>query len=64
MAENDFRFSQKQSIRFERNFLQSREMAVFRLILAIFGLNLAIFLKFQSYNFDAFEYAGAPLGVE
>ena len=32
--------------------------------LAIFGLILAMFLTFQSYNFDAFEHAGAPLGVE
>ena len=39
-------------------------MAVFRRILAIFGLILAMFLTFQSYNFDAFAHAGAPLGVE
>ena len=31
---------------------------------AIFGLILAMFLTFQSYDFDAFEHAGAPLGVE
>ena len=32
--------------------------------LAIFGMILAMFLTFQSYDFDAFEHAGAPLGVE
>ena len=32
--------------------------------LAIFGSILAMFLTFQSYDFDAFEHAGAPLGVE
>ena len=32
--------------------------------LAVFGLFLAMFLTFQSYDFDAFEHAGAPLGVE
>ena len=32
--------------------------------LAIFGLFLVMFLTFQSYDFDAFEHAGAPLGVE
>ena len=26
--------------------------------------NLAIFLTSQSYDFDAFAHAGAPLGVE
>ena len=30
----------------------------------LFGIILAMFLKFQSYDFDAFEYTGAPLGVE
>ena len=45
-------------------FEKSRKMAVFGLISAIFGLNLAMFLTFQSYDFDAFEHAGAPLGVE
>ena len=39
-------------------------MAVFGQILAIFGLPLAMFLTFQSHNFDAFEHAGAPLGVK
>ena len=29
-----------------------------------FGLILAMFLTFQSYDFDAFEHTGAPLGVE
>ena len=33
------------------------------LFLAIFGLIFAMFLTFQSYDFDAFEHAGAPLGV-
>ena len=32
--------------------------------LAIFGLILAVFFTFQSYDLDAFEHAGAPLGVE
>ena len=32
--------------------------------LAIFGLNLAMFLTSQPYDFDAFAHAGAPLGVE
>ena len=32
--------------------------------LAVFGLILAMFLTFQSYDFDAFEHTGAPLGVE
>ena len=32
--------------------------------LAIFMLILAMFLTFQSYDFDAFAHAGAPLGVE
>ena len=41
-----------------------RKVAVFGLFLAIFGLILAMFLTFQSYDFDAFEHAGAPLGVE
>ena len=39
-------------------------MAVFGLFLTIFGLILAMFLTFQSYDFDVFEHAGAPLGVE
>ena len=45
-------------------FEKSRKMAVLGLFLAIFGLILAMFLTFQSYEFDAFEHAGAPLGVE
>ena len=32
--------------------------------LAIFGLNLAMFLTSQSYQFDAFAHAGTPLDVE
>ena len=32
--------------------------------LAIFGLILVVFLTSQSYEFDAFAHAGAPLGVE
>ena len=32
--------------------------------LTIFGLILAMFLTFQSYDLDAFAHAGAPLGVE
>ena len=32
--------------------------------LVIIGLILAMFLTFESYDFDAFEYTGAPLGVE
>ena len=32
--------------------------------MADFGLILAMFLTFQSYDFDAFAHAGAPLGVE
>ena len=43
---------------------KSRKMAVFGLILAIFGLILAMFPTFQSCDFDAFEHAGALLGVE
>ena len=43
---------------------KSRKMAVFGLIMIIFGLILAMFLTFQSYDFDAFEHTGAPLGVE
>ena len=43
---------------------KSRKMAVNGLFLAIFGLSLAMFLTFQSYDFDAFEHAGAPLGVK
>ena len=39
-------------------------LAIFGLILAFFGLIFAIFLTFQSYTFDAFEHAGASLGVE
>ena len=30
--------------------------------MAVFGLILAMFLTFQSYAFDAFEHAWAPLG--
>ena len=40
---------------------KSRKFFVF---LAIFGLILAMFLTSESYNFDAFAHAGAPLGVE
>ena len=40
------------------------KMAVFALILAIFGLISAMFLTLQSYNFDAFEHARAPLAVD
>ena len=40
------------------------ENGCFGLILAIFGLILAMFLTFQSYDFDAFEHAGALLSVE
>ena len=43
---------------------KSRKMAVFGLILAIFGLILTMFFTFQSYDFDAFEHAGAPLSVD
>ena len=43
---------------------KSRKMAIFGRILAIFGLILTMFLTFQSYDFDAFAHAGAPLGVE
>ena len=43
---------------------KSRKMTVFGLILAIFVLISAVFLTFQSYDFDAFEHAGAPLGVK
>ena len=43
---------------------KSPKMDVLGLILVIFGLILAMFLAFQSYDFDAFEHAGAPLGVE
>ena len=32
--------------------------------MAVFGLFLAMFLTFQSYDFDAFKHAGAPLSVE
>ena len=32
--------------------------------LATLGLILAMFLTFQSYDFDAFSHAGAFLGVE
>ena len=39
---------------------QSRKMAVFGLTLTIFGLILAMFLTFQSCDFDAFEHAGTP----
>ena len=43
---------------------KSGKMAVFGPFLAVFGLILAMFLTFQSYDFDAFEHAGAPLGAE
>ena len=43
---------------------KSRKMAVFGLSLAYFGLILAMFLTFQSYDFDAFAHAGAPLVAE
>ena len=39
---------------------KSQKMAV----LAIFGLILAMFLTFQSYDVDAFVHTGAPLGVK
>ena len=32
--------------------------------MAVFGLTLAMFLTFQSNDFDAFEHAGAHLDVE
>ena len=32
--------------------------------IAVFGLFLAMYLTFQSYNCDAFDHAGAPLSVE
>ena len=32
--------------------------------MAVFGLISAMFLTCQTYDFDAFEHAGAPLGVE
>ena len=32
--------------------------------LAVFGVILAMFLTSQSYDFDDFAHAGAPLGVE
>ena len=34
------------------------------LFLATFGLILAMFLTSQSYDFDAFAHAGAPLGED
>ena len=43
---------------------KSRKLAVFGRNSAIFGLTLATFLTFQSYNFVVFAHAGAPLGVE
>ena len=39
-------------------------MAVFERIWAIFGLIFAMFLTFQSYEFDASAQAGAASGVE
>ena len=32
--------------------------------MTVFWLILAMFLTFQSYDFDAFDHAGVPLGVE
>ena len=32
--------------------------------MAVFGLILAMFFSFQSYDFDASEHARAPLGVK
>ena len=40
---------------------KSRKMAVF---LAFLGLILAMFLTFQSYDFDVIAHTGTPLGVE
>ena len=40
---------------------KSLKMTVF---FAFSGLILAMFLTFQSYDFDAFAHAGGPLGVE
>ena len=39
---------------------KSRKMAVF----CHFWANFGLFLTLQSYDFDAFAHAGAPLGVE
>ena len=39
-------------------------MTVESLEMAVFGLILAMFLTFQSYDFDAFAHAGAPLDVD
>ena len=38
--------------------------AIFWLFWGIFGLILAMFLTFQSYDLVALAHAGAPLGVE
>ena len=40
-------------------FEKIKKKSVFGLILTIFGLILAMFLTFQSYNFDAFAQARA-----
>ena len=44
--------------------LKKSKNGCFGLILAIFGLILAMFLTFQSYDVDAIAHAGALLGVE
>ena len=41
---------------------KSRKVAVFVLFLAIFVRILAMFLTFQSYDFDSFEHTGVPFG--
>ena len=49
---------------FRSNRMESLRKSKNGCFLAIFGLILAMFLTSQSYDFDTFAHAGAPLGVE
>ena len=45
------------------SFCENRKKSSKNGFLAIFGLILAMFLSFRTYDLDVFAHAGAPLGV-
>ena len=51
-------------VRIVWSFWENRKKSKHGCFLAIFGLILAMFLTFQSYDYDPIAHAGAPLGVK
>ena len=58
------RMTVKKFVRTVRPVFEKNEKKSKMAFLVIFVLFLAMFLRSQSYDFDAIAHAGAPLGVE